>query len=243
MIGIMAGAGGSSAAGISFVGSMVNETIDGGNVTLTFTGLLDTAGAGATLAENDVVIVAYAVSGTADAAMSTSSSGWTEEAELYGNDTNDVNLAVYSKRMGASPDADIVLVGNADASAGTGAMAFAFRGVDTTTLLDVAVTTATGIDSGQPNPASITPSTAGALIAVAVAGTAGNGNEFTNPGDLSATTNHFRSVWVPETIDIMLGMGIKTDWASGAFDPAAWTSGASNIANSWAAATLALRPA
>jgi hypothetical protein len=233
---------------ISFVGSMAPvSALNGGNVTLTFTGasgLLNTAGAQATLAQNDVVVVAYACSGTADHAMSTTSTGWTEiSPEAYANGTNDTNLAVYWKVMGSTPDTSFVAVGPTGASNGTVATAFAFRGVDTTTPLDVSVPTpATGTGTNSiPNAPSITPTTAGAWIAVIGAGVAGTGATFGHT-DLSTTTNHFRTLNLAETIDIAIGMGIKTDWSSGAFDPAVWTGGNANAANSWAAFTIALRP-
>jgi hypothetical protein len=228
---------------ITFVGSHVLSAANGGNVTLPFSGLLDEAGAAAPLQQNDFIVVAAVVSDTADFAMSTSSADWTEETELYADGTSDTNFAVYTKFMGASPDANIVIVGNASASSATAAVAMAFRGVDTANPLDVAIATATGTATGRPNPPSVTPLTEGAWVVVCGGAAAGIGGAFTNPGDLSATTNHFRSVSRAETTDGTAGMGIKTDWASGAFDPAEWTGGSTNAADSWAAATLALRPA
>src|SRR5215213_11747210 len=124
---------------ISFVGSMVpGSAINGGDVTLTFTGasgLLDAAGAQATLLQSDVVVVAYASSGIADQAMSTTSTGWTKVHENYSNGSaNDTNLAIYYKVMGGTPDTSFVAVGPTGASNGTIATAFAFRGVDATVL-------------------------------------------------------------------------------------------------------------
>jgi hypothetical protein len=235
---------------ISFVGSMAPVGVNnGGNVTLTFTGasgLLNAAGAQATLAQGDVVVCVYASSGTADAAMSTSSSGWTEVHEGYANGTsNDTNLALYYKVMGGTPDTSFVGVGPTGSSNGTIGTAFAFRGMDAS-VLDVTFVAgshfATGTASTRPNAPSITPVTAGAWILVAGAGAAAAGSAFTNPGDLSATTNHFRSSNHAEAIDIAVGVGLKTDWASGAFDPAAWTGGAANAGDSWAAIVIALKP-
>jgi hypothetical protein len=233
---------------ISFVGSMAPVGANNGNnVTLTFTGasgLLDATGAQATLQQGDIVITAYATSEVTDVAMSTSSSGWTEVTELYENVVSgqDTNLAVYYKVMGASPDTSFVAVGAGSASAGVIATAFAFRGVDTATPLDVASTTASGQTTTIPNGASITPVTTGAWPVVVGAGAATTGAAYTVPAGLSATTNHFRSSNHAETVDIAIGLGIKTDWVSGAFDPAAFGGGVSNASNSWIAVTLALRP-
>lgn len=235
---------------ISFVGSMAPVGANnGGNVTLTFTGasgLLDASGAQASLQQGDVVVCVYASSGVADAAMSTSSSGWTEVHEGYANGTsNDTNLALYYKVMGASPDTSFVAVGPTGNNNGTIATAFAFRGVDAA-VLDVAFVAgshfATGTGSTRPDAPAITPVTAGAWIVVAGAGAAAAGATYAS-SDLSSTTNHFRTGNHAETIDIAIGVGIKTDWTSGAFNPAAWTGGAANAGDSWAAIIVALKPA
>ncbi len=228
---------------ISFVGSLpAVGANNGGNVTLTFSNLVDAAGAAATLLQNDVVVCAYASSGTADAAMSTSSSGWTEVSpEAYANGTIDTNLAVYYKVMGVSPDTSFVAVGPGGASNGTMGVAMAFRGVDAA-VLDVAVPTpAAGTATSVPNAPAITPATSGAWPVVIGAGAAAAGATFGHT-DLSSTTNHFRTGNHAETNDIAIGIGIKTDWASGAFDPAVWTGGNANASNSWAAFSLALKP-
>lgn len=232
---------------VSFVGSLpAVGANNGGNVTLSFSNLRDAAGATPTLQQGDLVVVAYMSSGTADAACSTSSSNWNELHENYANgSSNDTNLAVYWKVMTASPDTQFVAVGPTGNSNATVAVAFAFRGVDTANPIDVFVSgthAVTGTGTGRPDPAAITPVAPGAWIIVAGAAAAATGATFTNPGDLSSTTNHFRALSHAETIDGMLGMGIKTDWASGAFNPGAWTSGPNNAGDSWAAMTLSIRP-
>jgi hypothetical protein len=118
----------------------------------------------------------------------------------------------------------------------------AFRGVDTTTMLDVAIVTATGTGSQKPNPGSITPTTAGAMVVVMGSGAATTGALLTNGGDLSSTTNEFRSGYTDESVDASIGMGIFR-WTSGAFDPAQFGSTSSDAAEqAWAAAVIALRP-
>jgi hypothetical protein len=223
---------------------------NGANVTLTFTGatgLLDAAGGQATLLQGDVVVVPYATSAVTDGAMSEGSATYTVVHEAYSNGTaNDTNLWLGYKVMGGTPDTTITVLGTGGANHGTIATAFAFRGVDAA-VLDVAFVAgshaATGTASTRPNAPAITPNTAGAWIVVAGGGAAATGGAFTNPGDLSATTNHFRSANHAETIDIAIGMGIKTDWVSGAFDPAAWTGGVANAGDSWAAMVIALKAA
>jgi hypothetical protein len=236
---------------ISFVGSMAPVGVNnGGDVTLTFTGasgLLNAAGAQATLATGDVVVCAYASSGTADLAMAGtfSGGGGTEVHEAYSNaPANDANLAVYYKVMGGTPDTSFVGTGPTGSSNATIGTAFAFRGVDAS-VLDVTFVAgshaATGTGTTLPDAAAITPVTAGAWILVAGAGAAAAGASYAN-SDLSATTNHFRTLNHAEAIDIAIGVGIKTDWVSGAFNPAAWTGGNVNANNGWCAITIALKP-
>jgi hypothetical protein len=237
---------------ISFVGSMTPvQVLNGGDVTLTFTGasgLLDTAGAQATLAQNDVVVCVYAASGTSDLAMSGtwSGGGGTELHEMYQNSTDDTNLGLYYKVMGGTPDTSFVGVGPTGTANATIGTAFAFRGVDAT-VLDVAFVAgshaASGVDTTLPNAPAITPVTAGAWILVCGAGAGAASAAYNLPGDLSATTNHFRSANVIETNDCTLGVGLKTDWVSGAFNPAAWTGGSTVVGDSWAAMIIALKPA
>ena len=230
---------------ISFVGSLPPVGANnGGNVTLSFSNLVNSAGGAATLQQGDIVVCAYACSGTADHAMSTSSAGWNEiSPEVYANGTIDTNLAVYWKIMGASPDTSFVAVGPGGTSNGTIAVAFAFRGAHATTPFSIAATTATGTGTSVPNPASITPTTAGSWPICIRAGVAGTGAAFTVPADLSSTTNHFRSANHAETNDVAIGLGFKTNWASGAFDCAAFGGGNVNASNSWGAISLVLEPA
>jgi hypothetical protein len=214
---------------------------NGGNVTLTFSNFVNAAGSAYTLVQDDIVVAAYACSGTSDHAMATSSAGWTLLGEHYSNGTIDTNLAVFAKKMTAAPDASITFTGPTGASNGTIGVAHVIKGADIAAL-DVAAVLAAGTGTSVPNPGSVTPSTAGAFIAVVGAGAAAAGAAFTNPGDLSATANHFRSGNHAETNDIAIGFGWKEDWASGAFDPAAWGGGNVNASNSWVAITLAIKP-
>lgn len=235
----------SRSSGISFVGSLPYVgAANAGNVTLTFSNFRDAAGNAVTLLEDDLILVANADSGSSDRAISTSSSNWTIFGEGFVNNTFDLNFAALRKFMGSTPDTGIVLNG-ATVSGATahGAIAFALRGVNLTTPLDVAIVSASGA-SARPNPALITPASTGAWIVAMGFNANGTGGSYTLPGDLSATTNHFRTGSTAETNDVSIGMGIKTDWASGAFDPAVWTGGPTILAgDSWAALTIALRPA
>jgi hypothetical protein len=231
---------------ISFVGSLPTvAATNGGNVTLTFTNLRDAAGVQPTLLQNDVVFAIFAWGNTADYTAPTIS-GWTLLDDKYSNgSTNDTNLAVYYKRMTASPDTAVTATGPGGAANSSIGVAFALRGVDTTTAIDNYVSgthSTTGTGTGAINPLAITPASAGAWIAVVGALANPIGAALTNGGDLSATTNHYRSGTSPDTTDISVGVGLKTDWVSGAFDPAAWAGGGTRAAgDSWAAITFSVK--
>lgn len=230
---------------IIFVGSTRGDAANGGNVALALNSLVNESGATVAAAAGDHVVVMYAIGSAVDRAMSVSEAGWTNHTELYSNGTTyDTNLAVFSRRMPATPDTAVTCVGSAHVDESTSGIAMCFRNVDPTTPLDVAIQTAIGTGTIQPNPPAITPATAGSWIVVCGAG---NGTQtgatlYTNPGDLSTSTNQFRAAGAGDVNTILTGMGLKTNWSTGAFDPLTFTGGTPAAADqSWAAATLALR--
>jgi hypothetical protein len=225
----------------SFVGSKTFTALGSasGTFSVSLTDLKDTANSNATLLEDDLVIINYVTSSVGSDVALAAPFGWTEDAELYSNDAVDINLAAWSKVMGATPDTSVDLPNSTSANDGVVGTVFAFRGVKAG---GVSATTATGIDGGQPNPAAVTPTNTGSWVVVLAGANGFVGNPLTNPGDLSATTNHFRAVEIDETIDCVAGCGIKTDWSSGAFDPSQWTGGTTNADASWAAVTYVLAP-
>lgn len=240
---VVAGGGGS----ISFVGSApVQNAINGGAITINYSSLKDAAGATPTVLQDDLVIFACGSSTGSDLDMQMSTAGYTEICDLYANaGSADANLGVFYKKMGASVDTTAAAVTNTGSSVSNIATMFVFRGVNTSTPLDVTVTTATGTGSSLPDPPSITPTTAGSWIVVVGEGAhPSSGAAYSAPGDLSSTTNHWRSdTAAPESNSCMIGVGLKTDWSSGAFNPAVWTGGSSGVNDGWAACTIALRPA
>jgi len=114
-----------------------------------------------------------------------------------------------------------------------------FRGVDPSTPLDVTSTYAT--DSGtnnNPNPAAITPTTAGAWVVVC-----GGGASASNATAYTSSLSAFLYANGQDTNDAVIGVGYYDAWTSGAYDPSAFGGGNTNTANSWGATTIALRPA
>lgn len=154
--------------GIAFVGlaTATKAGATSGNTTLSLSSGL-TGGTRSAVQAGDLVIAAYSSSSTVDRtlAITDGTTAYTLiGSELYANDTYDINLRVAYKFMGSTPDTATTF-GPTGATSDAGATAvYVFSGVNATTPLDVAATTATALNSGLPNPPSITPVTAGAYI-------------------------------------------------------------------------------
>lgn len=199
-----------------------------------------TGGSDAAPAANDIVIVINGHPETADTDVSITTSGYTNQ-ELYSDDTRDAGGAFAYKVMGGTPDTDVTVPATTSGSAEGSTVIKVWRGVDTTTPLDVTTVTATGINGTLANGGAITPTTAGAKILALLHGTqpASTSTAITGPSNMSNFLGVFasgggRSSWA----------GIaEFDWTSGAFNPNAVTGGGANANDSWVAFTVALRPA
>lgn len=217
-----------------------------GNITdfpLTVTFSL-TGGTNSVPAASDLVVVtldlAYSGASIAGIIQNASAVDYTLGAEVYGTDAEDCTCRVGYRFMPATPETTCVL----DVASGIGTYAYTihvYRGVDRYTPMDVTAVTANGNNTHLANPGSITPVTPGAWVHVGgAAGCYDTGSVFTTT-DLTnfisinfGTGNHKSKV----------GAGYYPSWTSGAFDPAVFTGGGTDsIYNSWAAVTLALRPA
>lgn len=222
-----------------------------GSKTFSFTGVTTaqaisltdlTGGSDTAPSAGDLVVVFYQINTASDIALGVDTAGYTEVAELYSNDTEDTNLSVSYKVMGGTPDTSVTVSAPSASDRDCVGVIFVFRGVNTTTPIDATTTTATGINSLLANPPSITPVTAGAWI---VAGGASGNNGQAGVSYSSSNLTGFKSV--NSNVGAKgssAGAGYYSSWTSGAFDPAAFTfSGIDGTAYSWAAATLALRPA
>jgi len=225
---------------IGFRGAVTaeNETT---NLTLDLTAL--TGGSGSAALAGDVVYVYGGRAATVDDNVSMSTAGYTELADQRANDTADANAGLFRKVMGGTPDTSAVIVVNGTATNGAFALAMVFSGVDNTTPEDVATTVGSGTNGNLANPPSNTPSTAGAwpvtFYAGATEGTSPTGP--TAPGDITnfvSVTNAGGTSRRGQG-----GAGTKTDWTSGAFDPAAWSGTTNAATDSWVAAHAVLRPA
>jgi hypothetical protein len=240
----------STASAGMFVGSKTFTHISTSAQSCSLTDLKDTAGSNATLLQNDLIVIALQYSNSANIAQAAllcadpAAAAYTPaHGDLF---VDDCNFQTQYKFMGATPDASVSVPPVSASSRAISCTIFAFRGVNTTTPMDTTPTTNSGSGTGHANAPSILPVTPGAWIVVCCgAEVTTSTNLFVNPGDLSSVTNHFRTaVRDTTTFDAVSGIGLKTDWTSGAFDPAVWTlANADTAAYSWAACTLALRPA
>lgn len=201
-----------------------------------------TGGVASAPIEGDLVIVATGWTQTSDGTPGvTSPTGFTELVELYSNDTRDANLSVSYKFMEMTPDSSITVLGPNSAAYGGSTVVHVWRGVDQTTPMDVTHTTATGTNASRPNPPSITPATADAIIIAAGLGTGGTGQSaFTIP---SGMTNAVSYKHDGTTGDCSAFLCSYNSWVSGSYDPAAATGGTTTTQDSWVAVTLVLRPA
>lgn len=219
---------------ISFVGSAENSAINGADVTLTLPAML----------QDDLVIVAYGVgdNDNVDFNMAMVTAGYTEVADLFSDDTQDANLGVYWKVMGATPDTSAVVDGLGGADAAVAATCMVFRGVDTATPFDVVTTTATGINTMHPNPPAIdhlNPAGLWTVIAGASGHTLGGAGTYTFP---TGYTTNALDIGSDDTSDITVGLGYRTNPADPE-DPGVMTHSGADSANfAWAACTMALRP-
>jgi hypothetical protein len=223
----------------SFAGTTSAQTVTLGSLTGGDTG--DT-----TPQAGDLVIVTYAIGSTVARTPTIATPGggaaYTDaNAVLTQADNFDASMRVAYKFMGGTPDTQVTL---SETGGGTGNIADAgaytiqvFRGVDTSTPLDVAVVTGGAANSSAVDPGQITPSTAGAIVVAMGAAASGTGSTMT-----SSDLTDFVATSRADTNDISIGAGYST-WAAGALNPAAFGNiPAGTTANSWVSLTIALRP-
>ena len=229
----------SAASGIEYVGGYsmgIPGTLT--DVTVSLTSL--TGGLASAPVEDDLIVVYFGVGSQSNPSLTIYT--YTEIEELYVNDTRDANLAVYMKFMGGTPDTSFLIAGTGSSSNAGVVVVHVWRGVDKITPLDVAHTTAIGYNTALCDPPAITPISPGALIVSG--GAAALYSDSSYYGDYSSPElTGLLSVNQTDSNGVVLGVGYHY-WTSGTFNPSQFTySGGDTTAFSWAAITLALRPA
>jgi hypothetical protein len=208
---------------VIFLGSTDTRPSAGADANLSFSGW--------GLQEGDIVVVmsATAEEGTGQA------DGYTELAEVEA----DSRLFVWAgyKRMTSTPDTGVVVEGTGAAEAGLSVIAFAYRRINATTAVDVAVTTAIGV-STNPNPPAITPTTGNCCIIAF----AGSNNLDASPGTIANYSTPISGTGSGSSFSVCLAAcyRILSGGAGVAENPAAFSSWGSG---DWAAVTIALRQA
>jgi hypothetical protein len=195
-----------AAAGITFIGFTTSQL---SSITLP-TGLL----------QNDVVIICTMSPTTT---VTLPNTGWTNGQN--GN-SNTVRYRWSYKRMGATPDTTATNLSGTSIT-----IAFAFRGVSTSVLLDVTPPAIATDDRDEANPPSITTTTNNSMV-VAVAFQRESIN-------LTAPTN-FTLVTRSSITNGTVAAAYRIKTPAGAENPAIFGGGADS---DWVAATFALRPA
>ncbi|MDI6733945.1 MAG: hypothetical protein QMD50_00420 [Patescibacteria group bacterium] len=228
------------AATLEYVGG-ASGTGTGATYSVSLTGL--TGGIGSSAAAGDLVIVVTGWASAADGNPGvTTPTGYTEVYDLYKSDTRDVNMSVNWKIMGGTPDTSVTVSGHNNAANGGATVVHVWRGVDSTTPMDVTPPTGvTAANASSPDSPSITPVTSGAYVL-----SVGMGTGDTTPLTKTAPTGYGNALSVAgngSTMSIIANIASKVWSGSGAEDPAAWTGGETSTSDSWAAGTLAIRPA
>lgn len=239
-------AGAPPPSGIQYVGSYgldVSSLSNSVDYTFSLAGVL-TGGIASSPQAGDFCVISYATANTADRsnrAIYNAIGAFTQLMTAYVNDTNDTNITIAYKFLESPIDFNVT-VGVSSAAAGASGMVASvhvFRGVNITTPMDVAYVSNPTINTGRPDPLSITPSTSGAKIAVFAAGAyvLGVTNTFT-----SSDFDIFTTMGVPGTSrSVAVGFGYK-NWTTGAFNAAQFGGPAASLADSSIAVVIALRP-
>lgn len=187
----------------------------------------------------DFILVVHSARSTSDLNMSLSDLSYTTVADLYANDTYDANLGVHWK---ISNGTETTL----DLPGGTGFIAAAcavqvWRGVDTTSPLDVTPSTATGIDTWKAVNPGITTVTPGSLVVVTASMiTLQFSNALFPPAGYD---NELVASPVSGFSVARAAVASKYSPSAGALLAGAWSSPNDGAQYSWCACTLALRPA
>ncbi len=202
------------------------SVINGGTCTIDLTTITG-------LAAGDIVIFAACATG-ADASIP---GGWTNIFTGSGGAVNR-RLAFGYKFMGGSPDTSVTFWDTGGSTESGTAVAWAMRGVDTSTPLDGVTPTSIESASAVPNCPSIVPSSNDCAVIIAaynlvIDASIGTVTNYTTTG-LTTTSDDSTDT------TICGGYRILSGGAGGTEDPAAWSTW---TAASYSAATAVLRPA
>lgn len=232
------GAGGGGGSGpVEFVGSKAYSGTGTTSFSVTTTGL--TGGSDTQARAGDLIVLVSSLAKNAagaELASLSSDPGFASRANIAGEDTYGVRQQVWT--LAATSDAPTVtLTTNAAGSRGCTVLVFVFRNA-----AYGSVQTTQSQSSAHVNPPSITPTIAGSWIFAS--GCSGSSSGAIGYSSIPDLTDTLQQAYNASGYDVSSAAGIKTDWTSGAFDPAAWTWNATNNTNwSWASVSMVIVPA
>lgn len=204
-----------------------------------------TGGSGSTAQTGDIVVLVisdhYPADGTAGISVNTSGYTAIDGGGIWSNDSRDTNARLFYKVMGATPDTTVsVHDGNSGGDVSGVCVVHVWSGVDTTTPMDVTTTKTSGGNTGTPNPPSITPVTAGAIVLAVGSGSSTSAQTPTAPTGYS----NLKSASQVQSSQASTSAIASKAWSgSGAEDPGTFGSMSTSTSDSWVAYTVALRPA
>lgn len=198
-----------------------------------------TGGVASAPAQGDIVIVAFTIAADQQKSI-IFNNGFTQLDGLYSNGTtHDTNLRVAYKVMGSTPDTSVSITTDMYADFSYSWAVHVWRGIDTSSPLDVAVATDMSTGSSRANPPSITTITDNSVVVAIGAGASPN---TTAVNYTSSDLSNFRTSAVQDNNSTVIGMGSAVVSTAGVFDPSVFGDSTSNSVCSWAAVTLAIRP-
>jgi hypothetical protein len=230
---------------IEFVGYTTGTLANGGSgYPISLTAL--TGGIGSSVLEGDLVVVFSGWSSGTNGDPGVVSPAATEVADLYVSGTNDANMSAAYFFAGASPPTSVVVYAFPSTANGSAGTALVFRGVDITTPLDATSTTATNNANNDPNPPAITPVTSGAWVVIGgLTALANNTGTHTAPaGYTLAGTASISGTGGGSARGVICSGAYKANVTPGVSeDPGSFVASAGGTSSTWAAVTMALRPA
>jgi hypothetical protein len=191
-----------------FIGSGGVGQANGGSGSVDLTAL--TGGTSSTASENDIVVITVHYESASSGIPTMTTSGYTQIASGFANDSVDSQVAVFYKIMGATPDTTAVYAASGDTGGATSATLMVFSGVDLTTPIDVTATTTITTSTVIPAFSSITASsstTGSILIGAAGGGHTQDVTAFYSDADSQYVS--FSSVSANDSGDSVTGMGFQ----------------------------------
>lgn len=229
------------ATGLTFVGSAEGSG-NSADYSVSLSGL--------SLRQGDLVILSTGYASNSNGDPGPTTSGYTEVVEDYQNyslGSRDTNFSVSWKIMGLIPDTSVTVKGSGSSSFGAVTTVHVWRrakqyvsGASGYTPMDVTPTNTGGTITGKNDSPSITPSTAGSVVIA-------TGMSVSTSADYSVTCPSGYSNQISATVDpgtaATMGTASKFWSGSGSEDPGAWSGWPNSVMDSWASASLAIRPA